>query len=199
MGTLVCKIELDKNQGITVTVDNADGKITQTITMDGTTLTIRVKGESQTSTITQKAESIAIKCQAFTLEAETITCKSTKATVHESQDTFTIKSTKDMTLESSAKISATASSDMNLSGKNIVISATQALTGKGGSGVTIQSSGGEVKAQGMTLTLKGDTAAKLQGLTVDVKADTTMTAEGGATATLKGAITSVQGNLVKLG
>lgn len=199
MGTLVCKVELDKQKGITVTVENADGKITQTVTMDGTTLTIKVQGESDTSTITQKADSIAIKCKTFTLDAETITCKSEKATLHQSSDTFDIKSTKDLTIQSQAKIVEKATQDMALSGMNVEVKASQALTAKGPTGVTIQAAGGEAKVQGLSLALKGDTGAKLEGLKVDVKADTMLNAEGGAMATLKGQLTNVSGSLVKLG
>jgi phage baseplate assembly protein gpV len=198
MGTLVCKVELDKTSGITVTVENADGKITQTVTMDGTTLTIKVQGESDTSTITQKADSIAIKCKTFTLDAETITCTSEKATKHESKDTFDIKSTKDMTMKSQAKIDMAATQDMALSGMNVNVSAQQALSGKGPTGVTLQASGGELKGEGLTLSLKGTTGAKLEGLKVDIKADTMLNAEGTMT-TLKGQMTNVQGSLVKLG
>jgi hypothetical protein len=199
MGSLDCKIELDKQKGITVTVVNSDGKITQTVTMDGTTLTIQVQGQNDTSSWTQKQDSIAIKCKTFTLDAETITCKSTKATDHESQDAFTVKSTKDMTWQSQAKIVGTATSDMNLSGQNVAIAANQALSGKGPTGVTIEASGGDAQLHGMTVTLKGDTGAKLQGLTVDIKADTQLNAEGTAMATLKGQMASLSGSLVKIG
>src|SRR5215203_2452067 len=101
---LVCTVEMSKDSGISIKVENADGGITQTITMDGTTLTMTVAGEDETSTFTQKADSIAIKCKDFSIEASnTITCTSTKATTHKSDDTVTIQSAKDMTLTSSAK------------------------------------------------------------------------------------------------
>src|SRR3569832_1658239 len=123
MGTLVCTITLDKEKGACVEILNEEGKITQTIEMDGTTLTITVKGEQETSTIIQKDASIAIKCKTFTLDAETITCTSTKASLHESKDTFTIKSTKDMTLESQAKLVESAVNDASLKAMNVKIDA----------------------------------------------------------------------------
>ena len=200
MGTLVCKVELDKQKGITVTVDNEDGKITQTVTMDGTTLTIKVKGEQDTSTWTQKADSIAIKCKTFTLDAETITCTSDKATKHESKDIFSVKSAKDMTLKTDAKLTAEATQDMSHAGMNVKIEAKQAVSIKGPTGVKIEAPGGEAKMEGLTLALKGNTGAKLEGLKVDVKADTMLNAEGGAMATLKGGgMTNVTGSLVKIG
>jgi hypothetical protein len=200
MGTLVCKVELDKVKGITVTVDNEDGKITQTVTMDGTTLEIKVKGESDTSTWTQKADSIAIKCKTFTLDAETITCTSEKATKHESKDIFSVKSAKDMTLTTDAKFAAKSTDDMSHKGKNVSVEAQMKVTVKGPTGVALSASGGEAKMEGLTLALKGTTGAKMEGLKVDVKADTTLTAEGGAMATLKGGgMAKVEGSLVKLG
>jgi hypothetical protein len=200
MGTLVCKVELDKVKGITVTVDNEDGKITQTVTMDGTTLTIKVKGDKETSTWTQKQDSIAIKCKTFTLDAETITCTSEKATKHESKDIFSVKSAKDMTLKTDAKFSAEATQDMSHAGQNVKIEAKMAVAVKGPTGVKLEASGGEAKMEGLTLALKGNTGAKLEGLKVDVKADTMLNAEGSAMATLKGGgMAKVEGGLIKLG
>ena len=59
MGTLVCRIELDKMTGAKVTIENADGKITQTIHMDGTKITTKIQGEKDTSTIEQIADTIS--------------------------------------------------------------------------------------------------------------------------------------------
>lgn len=59
-GKLVCRIELDKEKGIILTVENDDQKITQTIVMDGTNITTTVKGSDHTSAITQKKDGIQI-------------------------------------------------------------------------------------------------------------------------------------------
>ncbi|MEY3211726.1 MAG: hypothetical protein RIT28_2207, partial [Pseudomonadota bacterium] len=48
---LVCEVKLSKTEGMVITITNADDKITQTITADGTTLTLKVAGSSDTSTI----------------------------------------------------------------------------------------------------------------------------------------------------
>lgn len=83
MGKLVCTVEMSKESGITVKVEDADAGITQTITMDGTSLTLKVAGSAGTSTITQTADKIAIKCKDFTLDAEnTITCTSQQASLN---------------------------------------------------------------------------------------------------------------------
>src|SRR5689334_18530626 len=112
MAKLVCTVELSKETGISVKVENADAGITQTLTMDGTTMILKVAGKEDTSTITQKADSIAIKCKDFSIEADnTITCTSKKATKHQSDDAMTLQSTKDLTLSSSAKLVQSADSD----------------------------------------------------------------------------------------
>ena len=61
--TLICSVELnkEKGQGIIVKVQNASGQITQTIQMDGTKVTVTVKGAQSTSTITQDSESLELK------------------------------------------------------------------------------------------------------------------------------------------
>jgi len=123
MGTLVCRVELDKQKGLILTVENKEGKITQTAVLDGESITLTSKGEKETSTITQKPDSITIKCKDFTLESETITCKSTKDTLHKSEQKFDLQSTKDMTLKSSAKYTADATGDVSVSGKKVAVSA----------------------------------------------------------------------------
>ena len=123
MGTLVCRVELDKQKGLILTVENKEGKITQTAVLDGESITITSKGEKETSTITQKPDSIAIKCKDFTLESETITCKSTKDTLHKSEQKFDLQSTKDMTMQSEAKYTAKAAQDVAISGQKIAVSA----------------------------------------------------------------------------
>jgi hypothetical protein len=105
MEKLVCRIELDKQKGIVLTVENGEGKITQTVVMDGTKITTTVKGSSQTSTITQKEDGIQIDCKEFKVNAETIKCVSKKETVHESGQDFTIKSSNN--LNASATSNAT--------------------------------------------------------------------------------------------
>ncbi len=67
MGTLVCRVELDKEKGLVFTVENKDGSITQTAVLDGESITLTNKGKDDVSSITQKPDSIAIKCKSFTL------------------------------------------------------------------------------------------------------------------------------------
>ena len=116
MGSLVCKIELNKERGITLQVENEAGEITQTAIFDGKKMTLTCKGKEETSVITQTPDSITMKCKTFSLEAETITCKSTDATKHVAEKTFTIESTEDMKLKSSAALTAEATKDFGRQG-----------------------------------------------------------------------------------
>jgi hypothetical protein len=191
MAKLVCTVELSKETGISIKVENADGKITQTITMDGTTLTLTVAGEQETSTFTQKADSIAIKCKDFSIEASnTITCTSTKATKHQSDDTLTLQSAKDMTLTSSAKLVQSADSDVTLAGANIKATAQSAASLKG---LTAEVTGDT------SLTLKGTTKVDMSGAQVAIKADAQLGAESSGMATLGGSLTTIKGTLINAG
>ncbi len=161
MGTLICKVELDKVKGITVTVDNEDGKITQTVTMDGTTLTIKVKGDKETSTYEQKQDSIKIKVKEYLLEAETITCKSTKATLHDSKDTFTQTSSKAMKIETQDKLDIKATMDASFKAQNINIEAQMKLGVKAPMGISMETSGGEFKVSALKLAVHGEGCGSL--------------------------------------
>jgi hypothetical protein len=199
MGTLVCKIELDKTKGITVTVENADGQITQTLTMDGTSITTKVKGQSDTSTIVQKADSIVVTCKDFTLDTETITLKSSKASAWTSQDTLKVTSTKDMTLTSSAKLTQSATQDAKLSSSaNVTVEATNALKASGLT-AAMSATGGEAKVDGLTLKLSGQTNAEMAGAIAKVTAQGSLSLESTGIAKLQGSMTTVGGSLVKLG
>lgn len=199
MGTLVCKIELDKTKGITVTVENADGQITQTLTMDGTSITTKVAGQSDTSTIVQKADSIVVTVKDFTLDTETITFKSSKASEWTSQDTLKVTSTKDMTLTSSAKLTQSATQDAKLSSSaNLTLEATSALKASGMT-AALSASGGEAKVDGVTLKLSGQSNAEMAGAIAKVSAQGSLSLESSGIAKLQGSMTTVGGSLVKLG
>ncbi|KFE65390.1 hypothetical protein [Hyalangium minutum] len=199
MGTLVCKIELDKTKGITVTVENADGQITQTMTMDGTSITTKVQGQSDTSTIVQKADSIVVTCKDFTLDTETITCKSSKASQWTSQDILKLTSTKDMTFTSSAKLTQSATQDAKLSSSaNVTLEATSAFKASGMT-AAMSATGGEAKVDGLTLKLSGETNAEMSGAMAKVSGQGQLSLESTGIAKLQGSMTTVGGSLVKLG
>lgn len=196
MGTLACSIELNKQNGITITVLNKDGNITQTVVMNGTSIVTTCQGQQNTSTITQLQDSITIKCKDFSLQAETITCKSTKNTLHQSDQKVDIQSTQDMTLKSSANLSAEAASEAAVKGQSLTASATNAAKV---SGMTLSLSGTQkAEMSGAQLSLSGSAQAEMSGAMTKVSASGTMNVEGQLT-TVKGSITNIQGSLVKLG
>jgi len=191
MAKLVCTVELSKESGISIKVENAEAGITQTITMDGTTLILKVAGQDDTSTFTQKADSIAIKCKDFSIEADnTITCTSKKATKHQSDDVMTLQSTKDLTLTSSAKLVQSADADLTLAGANIKATAQSAASMKG---LTAEVVGDQ------SLTLKGTAQVNLSGAQVAIKADAQLGAESSGMATLGGSLTTIKGTLINAG
>jgi hypothetical protein len=200
MGKLVCTVELDKEKGVTVKVENADDQITQTVVMDGTSITITVKGSEETSTIVQKQDSVTITCKDFTVDATgTLTLKSAKASSWASQDTLTVESTKDMTLNSSAKFTQSSTSDAKLSSSaNMTVEATSKLDLKGMQ-TSLAASGGENKVEGLTLKMSGQTQAELASAMIKVAAQGKLGLESSGMAELKGAMTTVGGSLVKLG
>lgn len=200
MGTLVCKIELDKTKGITVTVENADGQITQTLTMDGTSITTKVQGQSDTSTIVQKADSIVVTVKDFTVNASgEITFTSTKASQWTSQDILKLTSTKDMTFTSSAKLTQSATQDAKLSSSaNVTLEATSAFKASGMT-AAMSASGGEAKVDGVTLKLSGQSNAEMSGAMAKVSGQGQLSLESTGIAKLQGSMTTVGGSLVKLG
>ncbi|MBL9042223.1 MAG: hypothetical protein JNM83_11505 [Myxococcales bacterium] len=197
MGTLVCRIELDKMTGAKVTIENADGKITQTIHMDGTKITTKVQGEKDTSTIEQIADTITVTVKNFNVHAEKVTIKSSKQSVWESGDTLDVKSAKAMTIKSDATQALEATQDASYKGMNIAIKAQTDLKGDA-INITLKGTAA-LKAEAPQLALKGSASAKLQGAMIEVKADAMLTAESSGMTTLKGSLTSVEGSLVKLG
>jgi hypothetical protein len=188
--SLICTIEMSKEKGVTVKVTDSDGQVTQTVTMDGTTMTLEVTDGSNTSTITQKADSIVIACKDFQVNAETINCTSTGATKHTSDDAFTVSSQADMKLSSQAKLVEEATGDVEVSGMNIKASATSAASMEGLT-ATVEAKQG--------LTLKSGLTAELTGTMVTVKADGMLEASSSGVSTFKGSVSNVQGSLINAG
>ncbi|MES2824663.1 MAG: hypothetical protein V4732_13745 [Pseudomonadota bacterium] len=116
MSTLLCRIELNKIGGITITVDNKDGKITHTVVLNSDAITTTSKGDSATSTITQTPEKITMDCKTFELTADDISCKSSKTTSFTSGTDFSIKS--------DSNFKAEAADAVNVKGTDVAIKAT---------------------------------------------------------------------------
>lgn len=199
MSTLTCRIELNKERGVTVKVLDQQGQVTQTLEMNGETIKLTCQGssEEETSVITQKTDGIEMTCKEFKVTAETVSIKSSKDTTLESEEKFDIKSTKEMTLDSKDKLTAQATSDLALSGDNVKASAKS----KGelaGMNVDIKATQG-LKASGGQSELSGTQQIEIKGAPiVKVASSGTLNLEGQA-VTLKGTVNNVQGTMVKLG
>jgi phage baseplate assembly protein gpV len=177
MGAFVCSVEVDKTGGITVTVTNADGKIEQTLVMNGVSVELTVKGDSATSTIIQTADKVLVRCKQFEVEAsETIHLKSTKPCTLSSGDTLTIEAAK--------AISVT-------SGSKIAVSAKESLVASGQMGVSLSSP--------QKVVLSSQAKLSFEGAVIEGKAQGMLNLESSGLATLKGNLTNVQGALVNLG
>ena len=131
MGALLCRVELNKIGGITITVDNKDGKITHTIVLSGDSVTTTSKGESETSSITQTPEKIAMKCKTFELSAETISCSSSDSTSLTSGSDFSIKSDSSFNAEAATTANVKAK-EISIEGTSIKLSGSAEISATGG-------------------------------------------------------------------
>ncbi|MEM9458696.1 MAG: hypothetical protein AAGF11_31255 [Myxococcota bacterium] len=192
MGTLVCTLEMSKERGVTVKVVNGDDSITQTITMDGTTMKLLVTDGSDGSSITMDKASIALDTKDLTITASnTIVCKSTNESTFQSESkTFTIKSGSDTSIEAGANLTQKATSDVSIKGINVAAQGTSDASVKG---LTAKVSADT------SLTLEGGTQAELSGPMVSVTADATLSAESSGMATLGGSMTTIKGSLITAG
>jgi hypothetical protein len=173
MGNLVCRIELDKKKGMVLSVENSDGKILQTIVMDGTQIASTVKGSDRTSTIIQKEDGIHIECQTFSLAAETIKCVSRQETIHESGQGFTIRSQADF--------------NVFAQGQAIYKAMNSSLE-----------SSAETEVKGLRLKFSGDSSAEMKGPRITVEATGMMELKSGGLTTLQGSMVNIKG-IVNLG
>lgn len=184
MMKLVCTLEMSKERGVTITVEDADGKVVQTIAMNGATIVMRVKGEQEQTSLTQTTEKVTIDCKQFEVIArDSITCTAAKTATYESRDG-------DTTVKSGAKLVEQARGDIKVSGANLALEATSAASLKG---LTVVATGTQ------SLKLKGTAQAELAGAQVTIKADAKLSLDSSALAGLKGSMTTIGGSLIKAG
>jgi hypothetical protein len=195
---LVCLIQLDKHKGGVVTVENKQAGLTQIVSLDGTSVVIKVKGDKDESTITQTADAVVIKSKSFRVDAETITCRSSGATDHQAQGALSVASQGDLTIDGSANLSLSAAT--NLSGKaaSVQLGAQNSLS-VAGPGASFTAEAGTATLQGGNVKLAGDGELKAEGGVVSLAASGMFKAEAVGVMTVKGSITNIQGSLVKLG
>lgn len=184
MAKLVCTLEMSKERGVTITVVNADDGITQTVTLDGTSLTLKVVGKSDQSSLTQTAEAIRIACKDFEVVAS-------NSIVGTAANTIDLESTKgDTTMTSGANWVQSAIDDSKISATNVKVEASSAAT-IGGATAGLSAT--------QSLSLTGTAEATMSGGSVTVSADGTMSLKSTGTATLEGSMTTIKGSLIKAG
>jgi hypothetical protein len=197
MGTLICTIELDKQGGATVTIENPEAGITQTVRMDGTTLTLKVAGGSATSTYVQEQDKIHLTAKELVFEAETIRAHSTKQSSWRSEQTLGLESQGNFSIATAANLSAEATGDAQLSGANLRACARAAAALEGAS-TTLKGSA-QLSVEGAQVQVQASGPAKIEAAMMEVKASGMLNLESTGVATLRGAITNVAGSLLNLG
>ncbi len=198
MENLVCRIELHKKNGITITVVNDADQIVQTMEFDGKVITTTCKGSSETSTITQKPESITIKCKDFLVDAETITCNSSKDTKLDSKAKTDISSSQDFTVNSGATAKVTATSEMILTGSKVDIKGKTGDVSVDGMNVKLNATS-DVTVEGLNVGVKGKVKTDMEGAMVSVKSNGTLDVKGSMTTVEGSALLKLGGGLVKIG
>lgn len=217
MTTLYCSIELNKEQGVTVKVADDQGKIVQTIKLDGTKLELQVASKEATSTVVQKDASIVttikkgpdtstvhqdptdvrVTCKKFSVDAEDVSIKTTKDTSVAADGKVSVSAKKDLGLSTSAAGTFKASRDLSLK-------AGSALKNSGGRQFSASAPQVSIKAKAKA-TMDGGaqlalSAAKLSAKgKAQLEASAPLTNLGKMMTTVKGQIVKVQGTLVKLG
>lgn len=199
MGKLICTVEMDKEKGLILTTHDKKGEILQTVTMDGESITLEVKGKAETSTVVQKQDSVTVTCKAFVLKAETIEVSSSKTSSWKSEDTFALESTKAFTLDSKDTLSLEAAKAASLkSGKAMTLEATEALSVKGKQ-VSVEGTTGPVGLKAPSVTLDGEEEVTLEAPMVKALAEALLAIKTDGQAEFKGGMVKVSGSMVNVG
>jgi hypothetical protein len=114
--TLICRIDLNKKEGMALHVTDEQTGATQAVVLDGSSLTLTVSGkdENTKTTIFQNDQDIKISCKTFILEAETINCSSQQDSNYESAQALKIKSQGALDVTSQSDLSQSAVGNVKL-------------------------------------------------------------------------------------
>lgn len=108
MSALKCTITMDKTEGVVIEVEDADAQAKQTISLLKDSIVITVAGAAATSVVTQKADSVSIKCKSFSVEADEVSCKSQMASTFAASTEMKISGTNSVSVDGmTAKLSGT--------------------------------------------------------------------------------------------
>jgi hypothetical protein len=193
----VCRIVLDKKEGITISLEDQKAQVTQTVVMDGTQIKLTCKKAADTSTIVQTPTDVTITCKAFKVDADTVTVTSKEDTVHTSKKKLDLKSTGAMTLSSDDALTAKAAKDWKASGNSLTASATGTAKLSGQDAVVSGTS--SAKLSGAQTEVSGSAKVEVKGAPmIKVSSSGTLDLEGQLT-NIKGQMTGVKGSMVNLG
>ena len=214
---LICSIELSKERGVTVKVVDDEGKVTQTVVLDGTKMTLQVrtseaqtiweqrdaslrctvkKGSDQTE-IEQSPTNIELRCKNFLVEAESVEVTSSKDMSLEAKGKGTFETTKDLTLQSSAKATLKAAKDATVDGGT-------KLKLEGGTQASLVAPQVALKGKAKA-SIDGGTQLQLTAIKVQAKgkaqleAAAPITNVGQALTSVKGSLLKLEGALIKMG
>jgi hypothetical protein len=113
--TLICRIDLSKEDGLVVYVESEDGSRRQSIALDGDSITLRVSGAAGETRIFQDDSDVRVTCKAFTIDAETIDCSSEHASTFKSGRELRLVSEGPLDLETRADLTQQASGNVKVS------------------------------------------------------------------------------------
>jgi hypothetical protein len=218
MGALICTIELNKTGGTTVSVKDEEGKITQTIVMDGKSITVKVLKEDdsksatitmdqtkivstvageETSTVTQVHDTLTMKVKNFVVDAETVKVTSSKTSDFEAKDAMTVKATKALSVSTDDAFTLKSM-------KAMTVEATGAMNVETKQALGVKALKAEVKAEAaMTLEAAGNFELKGSVVNITGNARAAMVAPvtnlGRTVTVIKGGVVQLDGGLVKIG
>ena len=206
---LICSIELDREEGVTVKVIDDKGAVSQMVHLDGTTITLEVtsksaksrfeqrdeqmkaqveKGQNKSSSL-QTSELIELKCKSFKIEADSFEV----TTENQAQ----INAGGDLNLETAGKLNAKSKGKTSIEASgDFGATAGTGLTLKGGSKATLEAPQLTTKGS-MQMVVDGGTTLQIKGTKVDLKGAAQLTA-GAPITNIGENMTSVRGQLVKL-
>ncbi len=152
---LFCKVLLDKQNGYVLEILDNVGLNRQTVTLDGSTLTLQVVGPAGTSTYVQTADSVTIAAKNVSITGDTVKIASALGTSLDSLASTNVTSMTGIALQTPATITQLAGVGVEVSTLAMAVNAGAqvAITALGGVAVTGIGTG--VQVAGSTVSLSG--------------------------------------------
>jgi hypothetical protein len=152
---LYCKIQLDKNQGFILEILDAQGMNQQSITLDGTTLTMKVQGPMSVSTITQTANTVSINAKEVNIDAESVRVTSRASTSLQSLGQTNVSSISEITLQTPARVVLQAMQGVDINTMSLSVNALQDIALQALGGVAVFGIGSGVQLFGSSVNVTG--------------------------------------------